>query len=95
MIIDCPVCGPRHLTEFSYGGEASRTPVGIAQTDQQAWEGYVFARNNPRGLHDEHWQHSGGCRSWLHVRRDVTNHRIHSVRLMGPFAARHAGHTSP
>lgn len=91
MIIDCPVCGPRHLTEFTYGGEANRTPVDIANPDRDAWETHVFARRNPRGPHDEHWQHSSGCRSWLQVRRDVTSHRIESVRLIGAFAATHAG----
>ena len=86
MIIDCPVCGPRHLAEFSYGGEASRTPVAMDNTDREDWATYVFARQNPRGPHEEHWQHSGGCRSWLQVRRDVTTHRIEAVRLIGPFA---------
>lgn len=87
VIIDCPVCGPRHLDEFTYGGEADRTPVAVDSPDRAAWESHVFARRNPRGPHEEHWQHSGGCRSWLQVRRDVTTHRIESVRLIGPFAA--------
>jgi len=88
VIIDCPVCGPRHLAEFSYGGEASCAPVAIDSTDRQAWETRVFARQNPRGPHEEHWQHAAGCRSWLQVRRDVTSHRIEAVRLIGPFADR-------
>lgn len=91
VIIDCPVCGPRHLTEFTYGGEAERSPVDIANPERDAWEAHVFARRNPRGLHDEHWQHSSGCRSWLQVRRDVTSHRIESVRLIGAFAETRAG----
>ncbi len=94
VIIDCPVCGPRHLAEFSYGGEADRAPVDLANTDREAWEAHVFARRNPRGAHEEYWPHSGGCRSWLQVRRDVTDHGIESVRLIGGFAAAHPGRKS-
>lgn len=86
MIIDCPVCGPRHLHEFVYGGDASRTPPALDADDRTVWEDYVYSRTNRRGSHLEYWQHAGGCRSWLKVSRDVTTHGIDGVELIGPFA---------
>lgn len=72
--IDCPLCGLRDETEFLYGGDATRKWPDMAVTEVKPWLDYVFIRDNPRGPHVEHWQHTGGCRAWLVVERDtVTN----------------------
>ena len=77
LLIECPWCGPRAETEFSYGGEA-----GIARpTDPDAlsdaeWADYLFYRSNPRGAHRELWNHDQGCRRWFGVERDTITYRI-------------------
>ena len=38
--------------------------------------GREHGMNNPKGPHDELWQHSSGCRSWFRVRRDTRTHAI-------------------
>ena len=82
MQIECPWCGRRPLEEFHYGGDATvqrpSRPESAGETD---WIEYIYLRNNPAGLHTEHWQHVGGCRSWLIVERDTSNHEIHSIKL--------------
>jgi len=39
----------------------------------------VYLRDNPAGLHREHWFHSAGCQSWLLVERDTRTHEIVKV----------------
>ena len=63
--IDCPHCGLRDETEFTYGGDATLTFPGLDNTDTDTWNEYVFLRDNPRGRHTEYWQHTQGCRRFL------------------------------
>jgi heterotetrameric sarcosine oxidase delta subunit len=77
MLIPCPHCGPRNVTEFSYGGDARvRRPADPQAVPDAEWDAYVFLRDNPRGVHDELWQHVGGCRRWIAVRRDTLTHEV-------------------
>ena len=86
LLIECPWCGPRAETEFSYGGEAgiTRPPDPHALSDAE-WADYLFYRNNPRGDHRELWNHAHGCRRWFGVERDtVTNRIARSFTLSSP-----------
>ncbi len=88
MRILCPCCGERDAREFTYCGDASRVmPALDAEAD--AWAAYVWGRKNPRGPHEEYWQHAHGCRHWLRVTRNTETHEILSVLLEGPWRARH------
>lgn len=75
MLIKCPHCGSRNVTEFTYGGAADLVRPSPDAVDKQ-WTDYVYMRDNPRGLHDEIWQHSAGCRRWIAVRRDTLTHEV-------------------
>jgi sarcosine oxidase subunit delta len=77
--INCPFCGERDHTEFSYGGDATIVyPELDASVDE--WHDAVFLRENIRGAQSETWHHVNGCRMWLIVERDTMTHEIHSVR---------------
>lgn len=77
LLIECPFCGPRDQTEYSYGGDATVVrPTDPAMLDDQAWSDYLNLRANPAGEHDELWQHSQGCRRWIGVRRNTLTHEI-------------------
>jgi heterotetrameric sarcosine oxidase delta subunit len=77
MLIPCPHCGPRNVTEFSYGGDARvRRPANPQAVSDAEWEAYLFLRDNPCGMHDELWQHVSGCRRWIAVRRDTLTHEV-------------------
>ena len=84
MLIPCPYCGPRDVTEFSYGGDAgARQP--LASAPEGEWTRYVYLRDNPCGPHDELWQHSAGCRRWIAVTRNTLTHDVMSaVPARGP-----------
>jgi len=75
--IKCPWCGERDQTEFSYGGEAHiRRPPQPEKLSDDAWADYLFFRRNPKGLHEEQWCHSGGCRQWFNSIRDTVTYNF-------------------
>ena len=77
--INCPFCGERDHTEFSYGSDAAIVyPELDAPVD--AWHDAVFLRENICGMQAETWHHVHGCRMWLIVERDTSTHVIQSVR---------------
>ena len=77
LLITCPWCGPRAQIEFAYGGDAGVVrPANPEAVSAGEWLDHVYLRDNPRGPHDEWWQHSAGCRAWVKVRRDTWTHRV-------------------
>ena len=84
LLITCPWCGPRDESEFSYGGEAHilRPADPDALSDQQ-WADYLFHRKNKKGLMQEQWNHSAGCRKWFHAERDTVTYKIISIYKVG------------
>ena len=77
MLLPCPYCGPRDVTEFAYGGDGDTVrPIDPQAVSDVQWVSYVYIRDNPRGPHDELWQHSAGCRRWIRVRRDTLTHHV-------------------
>lgn len=77
LLIECPWCGERAETEFSYGGEAAISRPEDPQTlSDEAWADYLFSRSNPRGAHRELWNHSQGCRRWFGLQRDTVSYAI-------------------
>ena len=82
MIITCPYCGPRDVSEFAYQGDGNRVRPDPASTDVAAWNDYVYDRPNPAGDHRELWQHAGGCRTHLVVMRNTLTHKIARVSFV-------------
>ncbi len=82
MRIQCPFCGERDLTEFTYLGDAgyARPDPGAADAQRRFIEA-VYLRDNPAGPHAELWYHSVGCRIWLRVIRDTRTHEVASVDI--------------
>ena len=77
FLIHCPWCGDRAETEFSYGGEAGiKRPLKPDSLTDTEWADYLFMRKNPRGAHNELWNHSQGCRRWFGAERDTVTYRF-------------------
>ena len=77
--INCPYCGERDHSEFSYGGDASIKYPSLEASEKE-WTKAIFFRKNIRGFQLETWHHSNGCRMWLEVERSTVTHEIKSVR---------------
>ncbi|WP_108816639.1 sarcosine oxidase subunit delta [Loktanella sp. Alg231-35] len=85
--LNCPVCGLRDETEFTYLGDATARRPKMDETDPKPWVDFVFFRDNPRGSHKEYWHHVLGCRQWLIVERDTVSHDISSSSLAKDVSA--------
>jgi sarcosine oxidase subunit delta len=78
MQIDCPFCGRRDETEFSYGGEAHLTRPTF-DVDDKRWADYLFFRDNVKGVHAERWRHARGCGQWFNAVRNTATHHFLAV----------------
>ena len=84
--INCPFCGERDHSEFTYGGDATIEYPAL-DAPKEEWHDAVFLRENIRGMQSETWHHVGGCRMWLVVERDTMTHEIQAVRPAHPGLA--------
>ncbi len=65
LILTCPYCGiAADETELAPGGQAHLTREG-PEASKEAFETYMFLRDNPRGVHLERWRHAHGCGKWF------------------------------
>ena len=76
MRIPCPLCGEREVSEFRYGGDASKKRPALGEAGLKIWHEYVFTFENPKGLHEEFWQHTLGCRQWFKLKRNTATNEI-------------------
>ncbi len=82
LILECPCCGVlADETELAPGGEAHITRAG-PEADDAAFEAYLFARKNPKGVHFERWRHAMGCGKWFHAARDTA-----TLEVFGTYSA--------
>jgi sarcosine oxidase subunit delta len=86
LILHCPCCGIDACeTELAPGGEAHLTRQGPGASDD-AFETYLFARENRKGVHFERWRHAYGCGKWFLAARDTA-----TLEVFGTYPAQTAG----
>jgi len=84
LYIQCPWCGWRDESEFSYGHEAHiERPADPDALSDAEWADYLFMRTNPRGTHHERWVHTAGCRRWFNAVRDTETHQFKAFYHIG------------
>lgn len=71
----CPFCGARELDEFVF----HKT---LPEPGANAYAA-VYERTNRLDDSLEHWQHLGGCRAWLLVRRNPSTGAVLATSLLG------------
>ncbi|MFC3117890.1 sarcosine oxidase subunit delta [Jhaorihella thermophila] len=82
LILQCPYCGiDAEETELAPGGEAHLKRHGPGSSDED-FHDYLFARENPRGVHFERWRHANGCGKWFHAARDTA-----TLEVFGTYPA--------
>lgn len=76
LTLRCPYCGVQaDETELAGGGEAHLRRAG-PDSDDDAFETYLFARANPKGVHFERWRHAFGCGKWFHAARCTMTNEV-------------------
>jgi sarcosine oxidase subunit delta len=73
--IDCPNCGRRPYTEFTFGDELRDVGSPDVATDFAR----VYLPANAAGPQRERWFHALGCRRWLAITRDTVTNRVDAV----------------
>lgn len=68
ILLPCPWCGPRNVSEFRYAGELVPRPDPGTATPGE-WRRYLYVRDNEQGWTAERWFHSAGCQQYFEVER--------------------------
>ena len=77
-----PYCGVHaDETELHPGSEAHLKRYGPGSSDDE-FEGYLFMRENPKGVHFERWRHVYGCGKWFLAARDTN-----TLEVFGTYSA--------
>jgi sarcosine oxidase, subunit delta len=80
ILLPCPYCGPRNVSEFHYVGEVSERP-DANETGVEEWRAFIYTRNNPAGWTTETWFHRAGCRQHLVTERHTMTNEVRASRL--------------
>lgn len=73
-ILNCPLNGPRNISEFIYGGEVVDHPDPHGSSIAE-WADYVFLENNTAGVVREWWYHAATA-YWIIAERDTVSDEI-------------------
>jgi len=92
FLLPCPVCGPRDVYEFRYGGEIMRRPLPDA--GGEAWSAYRYLRTNSAGPAQEWWFHRAGCRRWFQAERDTASNSVSAAWWPGSRPSHQGGRAS-
>ena len=81
MRLPCPICGERDIREFYYQGAAVALDRPDPEASADAWQDYVYLRDNRPGPLREMWHHDSGCSAWLVVTRNTVTHEVLGAEL--------------
>jgi sarcosine oxidase subunit delta len=73
-VLNCPLNGPRNISEFVWGGELRIMPDPAAVSDAE-WADYVFLHENEAGIIREWWCHVPTA-FWFIAERDTRTDEI-------------------
>jgi heterotetrameric sarcosine oxidase delta subunit len=80
FLLTCPNCGVREVTDFGFGGEATKRPSG--SPGKRELNSFNYFRRNVAGVQREWWYHRSGCRAWFIAERDTTTNRVLSTEAV-------------
>jgi sarcosine oxidase subunit delta len=86
-ILNCPLNGPRNISEFVWGGEVKPMPDPNASGDAE-WAEFVFLENNTAGVIREWWCHLATSFWFIGERDTVTDEVIRTYPAGELFSRR-------
>ena len=86
-IMNCPLNGPRNISEFVWGGEVKPLPDETKLSDRE-WAEYVFLENNTAGVVREWWCHVPTSFCFIAERNTVTDEIVKTYPASEVFKAR-------
>lgn len=91
-IMNCPLNGPRNISEFVWSGEVKKMPDPAAATDAE-WTEYLFLENNIAGEAYEWWLHAP-TNYWFIAKRNTITDDILETMTYDNYLTRTAGGAS-
>ena len=85
-ILNCPLNGPRNISEFVWGGEVK--PMPDANVSDRDWAGYVFIENNKADMVREWWCHVPTSYWFIAERNTVTDEIVRTYPASEVFTQR-------
>ena len=82
IVLQCPWCGPRNVTEFHSLGEVLDRPDPRKATRSE-WRSYLYLRSNKAVRVHERWFHRAGCRRYFDAERDTRDNTVFSTWRLG------------
>ncbi len=79
LLINCPHCGERDQSEFSYGGRYAKYPALDSTASIEKWHRAIHLHHSSQNLIREYWYHECGCEQWIEIDRDVDSHEMTPV----------------
>ena len=70
--MQCPLNGPRNISEFVYGGQVKTMPDPNTASDRE-WAEYVFYEDNQIGIVREWWLHAPSSYWFIAERHNGTD----------------------
>jgi len=85
LILTCPNCGERNITEFRFGGEIKRnSPNPEDGATDAALMANLYLKENRLGVQKEWWYHRAGCGIWFIAERHTKTQVIEQTYLWEP-----------
>ncbi len=85
-ILNCPLNGPRNISEFVWGGEVKAMPDPATASDAD-WTAYLFLEDNIAGEITEWWLHAP-TNYWFIARRNTITDEIIETMTYDAYLAR-------
>ena len=76
LLLTCPNCGNRNVSEFRFGGEYGPRPKDPSSTSNAEWVDHLYVRNNVMGAQTEWWHHNAGCGLWFLAERHTQTNQV-------------------
>ncbi len=86
LLLHCPNCGPRNVSEFRFGGETNVRPPADAMLSDAEWSDYLYMRENRAGVQREWWYHRAGCGLWFLAERHTQTNQVLRTFMWEPRA---------
>lgn len=82
LLVPCPHCGPRNVTDLRYVGEATPRP-DPATTTRTEWRDHLYLERNPAGWLRETWYCRSGCRRYFTLERNTATNEFRTAPIPG------------
>lgn len=86
-IMNCPMNGPRNISEFVWGGEVKEMPDPVSGSDRE-WAEYTFIETNAKGIVREWWMHAPTSYWFIAERNTETEEIIRTYPVTEVYSAR-------